>query len=161
MITILPRSTETWVVAFSIHEVEERLARATTSKLLIQNKIHDKAVKFTGHIQQGRFRISRKVTRPNSFLPLVIGTIDPTSSGCILFLKYKLFPSTRMYLLFWLSFAMLMGTILSYQYKDIVLMAGIVLIMACILGVAWANFNIQLRLTRSELQNVLGNSGSF
>jgi hypothetical protein len=44
------------------------------------------------------------ITHPDNFLPLIVGKIEATSKGSILFITYRMFPST----LFYLSFLCLM-----------------------------------------------------
>ena len=56
---------------------------------------------FNGKIDGESFCLSQKITRPNNFLPLIVGTIDPTSQGCLVFVRYRLFNTTRLFLAFW------------------------------------------------------------
>lgn len=156
MISVLPQSSETLVVAMDGTEVRNRLLKATAPKAATRSEIiRNPATVFTGYVMEDRFRLSLKITRPNSFLPLIVGTIDPTSTGCLLFLNYKLFPSTRMYLTFWVLFSVLFGIFLTYHYKNIFTGLLFVFITAAILFISWANFKIQLKFTRQALQKVL------
>lgn len=53
---------------------------------------------FNGNIEKDTFRISLKVNFPQNALPLAIGKIEPTSKGSIVFLRYELFPATKVML---------------------------------------------------------------
>ena len=157
MIAILPYASRTLVTILQPEEVFDRMRKATTRQALTQNPAPD-VVRFIGVVQPERFDVSLRVNRPNSFLPIVRGRTEPTHSGCLIFMKAGLFPSTRVYLDFWLLFVPLAGLIAARQY-DLLMVAGAVLMVdLAVLWIAWANFRIQLRLTMRTLDAVL-NSG--
>lgn len=106
---------------------------------------------FNGHIGPNRFRISRMLRSPQTFLPLVKGTIEETSTGCLIFIQYRLFLSTLAFLIFWMSVSFLLGIFfLLIQTKLIyILLAfglGIANYLVCV-----KNFQLQLRQTRELL----------
>lgn len=155
MIPILPNSSRTIVTILELSEVYDRLRSATTKQALTQNSISARKIAFVGTIQPDRFTISLKVTRPNNFLPVVRGRLESTHSGCLIFMKLGLFPSTRTYLIFWLLFVLVAGLIVSRQYESPLLLAAPLLLDLIILWIAWANFNMQLRFTMRALDEVL------
>ncbi len=61
----------------------------------------DSSFLFNGQIKTDSFSISEKVTKADSFLPLITGKLEPTPKGAILFLDYRFFPSTVFFLSFW------------------------------------------------------------
>jgi hypothetical protein len=133
------------------------MRRTTTRQLLTQNLAPDQ-VRFTGIVQPERFSISMRVTRPNSFLPIVRGRTEATQSGCLIFMKAALFPSTRVYMVFWLLFVPATGIIAARQYDSLLLLAAALLVDLAVLWIAWANFKIQLRLTMDALDGVLNSA---
>jgi hypothetical protein len=152
VINFFPFNNETLVVAREWPDVLDRLSNATMS--LNSNQIKPTAV-FYGWIKADRFRFSLKTRRPNSFVPLIIGTIEPTSTGCILFLEYRFFPVTRMYLIFWSLFIILAGIVIAHQYHKIY-MSILALVLALLINwIAWANFNLQKDLSRKALLKIL------
>ena len=155
MIPILPNSSRTIVTILELSEVYDRLRSATTKQALTQNSISKRKIAFVGTIQPDRFTISLKVTRPNNFLPVVRGRLESTHSGCLIFMKLGLFPSTRTYLIFWLLFVLVAGLIISRQYESPLLLAAPLLLDLIILWIAWTNFNMQLRFTMRALDEVL------
>ena len=155
MIPILPNSSRTIVTILELSEVYDRLRSATTKQVLTQNSISARKIAFVGTIQPDRFTISLKVTRPNNFLPVVRGRLESTHSGCLIFMKLDLFPSTRTYLIFWLLFVLVAGLIVSRQYESPLLLAAPLLLDLIILWIAWTNFNMQLRFTMRALDEVL------
>lgn len=155
MIGILPHSSRTIVTILTPDEVYQRLREATTRQTRMQNMVSARNVAFVGVVQPDKFSISRKIPRPNSFLPLVRGTLEPTQSGCLIFMKAFLFPSTRTYLLFWLLFILVAGVIVSRQYESPLVLAAPLLLDLVILWISWANFKMQLRLTMNALDDVL------
>ena len=155
MTRFLPHATETLVVALGQEEVTDRLARATTQQFLTQNEVRSNAILFTGHVQENSFRLSLKITRPNNFIPLVHGTVAPTSAGCIVFLTYSLFPTTRMFLSFWILFTILAGIFTAHQYNNLLTGFTAGAIAVAILLIAQANFRIQLKRTREALRRLM------
>lgn len=152
--TLLPHHYETFVLTQPAQTVVTKIASVSTSRLLLQNQEGSQYV-FTGWVREDRFRISMKVNRPNNYLPLVKGKIESTSSGSLLFLNYVLFPSTKMFLLSWNLFILLIGLIASYQYGNLIYGASAVSLVVLIFWIAWSNFKIQLKLTRQLLLDVL------
>lgn len=128
--------------------------KVTTTKVLLQNQ-EGAQYRFSGWVQENRFRISLKISKPNNYIPLVVGKIETTSSGCLVFVSYKLFPVTKMFLIFWSLFITLAGILASYQYQSLLYAVGSLLILVIIHWVTWSNFKIQLKLTRQTLLEVL------
>lgn len=157
MIAILPHASRTLVTILQAEEVFDRMRKVTTRQLLTQNLAPDQ-IRFTGVVQPERFTISRRVFRPNSFLPLVRGSIEATQSGCLIFMKAALFRSTRIYMVFWLLFVPVAGLIAARQYDSTLLLAVALAVDLAILWIAWANFKIQLRLTMEALDGVLNSA---
>lgn len=155
MISPLPHATETLVVALPAPVVAQRLNATTTHSLRMQNAIRSRKILFTGYVFEDHFSIARKITRPNNYLPLVKGRIEATSSGCILFLTYTLFRSTKVYLIGWTLLSILTGIFAVYLYQEILIGSAAFGLSIAIMAVAWANFNIQLKITRQTLQKVL------
>lgn len=154
MISLLPSKVESYQTSHSLEEVSDRLAYVTTDKLLLQNQEADRFL-FTGWVKSDHFRISLKIKRPNSFLPIARGLVEPSSGGCMVLVRYELFPSTKMFLTFWCMFALLVGLYVTFQYKQWIYAASTLLFLIVILWVAWSNFKIQLTETRDTLTKVL------
>lgn len=99
---LLPYHSETLVSALSKEEVLGQLIRVTAEvNYLDQRTRGDKKVLFNGMVGQKGFQISNVVDRGNTFIPLVIGQLEETHRGSIIFLKYKLFPGAVFFLAFW------------------------------------------------------------
>ncbi len=90
-----PFEEETIVSALTREEIINQISRVTHVPSI--NKTPKKYV-FNGNVEESTFRISLKVNYPQNALPLAIGTIEPTSKGSIVFLKYQLFPATKVML---------------------------------------------------------------
>ncbi|HEX7014354.1 MAG TPA: hypothetical protein VF191_02520 [Cyclobacteriaceae bacterium] len=157
MIPILPHVSRTLVTVLQPEDVFDRMRGATTRQLLTQN-LAPEQVRFTGVVQPERFAISMRVNRPNSFLPIVRGRIEATQSGCLIFMKATLFPSTRVYMVFWLLFVPVAGLIASRQYDSLLLFVAALALDLAVLWIAWANFRIQFRLTMRTLDEVLNSA---
>lgn len=152
--TFLPYHYETFVLTQPSLEAIQMIHKVTTTKVLLQNQ-EGAQYRFSGWVQENRFRISLKISKPNNYIPLVVGKIETTSSGCLVFVSYKLFPVTKMFLIFWSLFITLAGILASYQYQSLLYAVGSLLILVIIHWVTWSNFKIQLKLTRQTLLEVL------
>ena len=107
---IFPNHTEVLVSSFSCEEVARKIT--TVTRKVNYMDYRDYAVEsyqFNGEIDKGNFRLSLIIKRADSFLPLIRGRIEPTKTGCILFLKYSLFPSSVFFLAFWSIITALFG----------------------------------------------------
>lgn len=115
----------------------------------------ERSLKFNGWVKEERFRISLRVHRANNYLPLVAGEIESTSGGSILFVDYRLFPTTRMMLLLWTLLLILGSLISSYQTKNVLYLAGGAAAIVLIHAIVWSNFKLQLDITRKALHDLL------
>jgi hypothetical protein len=97
-----PSHSEILVSVFTQKEVEERLAKVTKNfNFLDYDTRKAKGYKFNGTLEENGFIVSLVIQKGDSFLPLIRGKFEPTPKGCILFLKYSLFPSSVFFLGFW------------------------------------------------------------
>jgi hypothetical protein len=138
VINLLPHTTETLIVVHDWDVVIERLSDVTVSQ--VTERISAKTL--AGWVKDDRFQLMIRQRRPNSFMPVVEGRIDPISNGCLIFLHYRLMPMTRMYLILWTIIAFLSGVFLSLYYGNFLLLLAAVAIIGLIHSIAWANFKI-------------------
>lgn len=152
--TLLPNHYETFILTQSSLEVIKKIREVTTSRVLFQN-LEGTQFRFIGWVKENRFRVSLKISRPNNYIPLVAGRIETTSSGCIVFVTYKLFPVTNMFLVFWSLFILLAGALAGYQYQSPLYLLGSLLLLGLVHWITWSNFKIQLKFTHKALLEVL------
>jgi hypothetical protein len=101
-LNLLPFHSETLVSALSKKEILGHLIRVTREVNFLDSRTQlDTKVKFNGMIGQEGFRISKAITRGNTFLPLISGEVESTPRGSIIFLRYRLFPGAVFFLAFW------------------------------------------------------------
>ncbi|WP_296698287.1 hypothetical protein [Algoriphagus sp.] len=99
---LLPYHSETLVSALSKQEVLGHLIRVTAEvNYLDKRTVGNKKILFNGMVGQKGFQISRVIDKGNTFIPLVVGQVEETARGSIIFLKYKLFPGAIFFLAFW------------------------------------------------------------
>lgn len=110
--------------------------------------------KFRGVIKPNTFIVSKKSGYYQPFVPLVIGKIDPTSSGCIVHLTFKLFNNTQFMLLFSSLFFFGFGVV--KLLNDHITTSGI-LFGLCLINyaVAFSNFNVHVRDALKQINHVL------
>lgn len=152
MIGLLPSHDETLVLPLSAQEVFNRLSKVTRNDL---GAAREKTILFSGWIKEDRFRTSLKISRPNTYVALIKGRIEPTSSGCLIFLDYQLFPTTKLFVTFWLLFTCLIAVVIGFQYASGWYWLGGLVIDVCIYVITWSNFNIQLKIARDILLKIL------
>ena len=142
MINLLPQTSETLVVVHDWDVVLQRLSDITTPQLGDSRR---SPKILAGWIKDDRFQLIVRQRRLNSFMPVVEGKIDPTSTGCLIFLKYRLMPMTRMYLVLWSAIALLSGIFMAVYYKNFLIAIGAAGIVTLIHAIAWANFKIHYK----------------
>lgn len=155
MIRIIPNATRTLVTVLDKTEIYYRLQNVTTGRMRLQNRIIDKNILLVGSVRPDGFNLALKVPRPTTFLPTVRGKVESTKSGSLVFLQFRLFTVTSVYLIFWLLFILMAGVVIAHQYRLPILLLSPLLLDAVIVWIAWANFNMLLRLTIQTLEEVL------
>ena len=95
----LPFGRETLVSALSKEEVLDRLAAVTRGTRT--EGLPEIRPLFNGLVEADGFRLSRVIEKGDNFLPLLLGKVEDTPRGSILFLRYQLFSITRFFLWFW------------------------------------------------------------
>ncbi|WP_200975441.1 hypothetical protein [Echinicola sp. 20G] len=111
MVKYLPHHTEVLVSSMTCEEVITRLYHVTqeVDYLSHPSSQSDNEQLFNGKVEETTFRLSKVVTRADSFLPLIKGNIEPTRTGCIIFLDYSLFPGSAFFMIFWSVITLAMG----------------------------------------------------
>ena len=153
MIALLPNANETLIVVHDWDEVLQRLGKITTSERL--SKQQPEKI-LAGWIKDDRFQLLIRQRRPNSFMPMVEGRIDPTSTGCLIFLQYRLMPVTRMYLVLWTIIASVSGIFLAIYYNNVLLTPAAIGIIFLVYIIAWGNFRLHQKPLHDVIFNVLG-----
>lgn len=99
---LLPHYSETLVSPLSKEEVISQLNKVTFwVNYLDKRTQQNQDAFFNGIVGQDEFKLSKIVDRGDTFLPLILGKVEETPRGCILFLEYKLFPGAIFFLSFW------------------------------------------------------------
>lgn len=97
-----PSQSEVLVSSLSKEVVLANLQEVTKQVNYLDYDLkQDQEFQFNGKIEKDQFHISLLIQKADSFLPLIKGKIEDTPMGCILFLTYRLFPSSTFFLGFW------------------------------------------------------------
>lgn len=153
---LLPYDSETLVNSLSKEEVLSHLNRVTREVNFLDPRTQMKGdILFNGLVGQNGFRISKVVDKADTFLPLILGKIETTPRGCILFINYRLFPGALFFIAFWsiilLSFTAFYSFILpNYSYASICLLLGIINYF-----VAMYFFNRQVKASRAVFHKLI------
>lgn len=132
------------------------LAKVTREvNYLDKRSVAEKGILFNGLIGESGFRISKVVDKGDTFLPLILGDLEETPRGTIIFLKYKLFPGAIFFLGLWsvllLVFsALFAGVSQEYGY------AGVCLVLAISnYFVSIFFFHRQIKSSRERFMNLI------
>ncbi len=153
---LLPYDSETIVSALTKKEVLTQLNRVTREvNFLDQRTLAKSETLFNGFIGQKGFRISKTVQRGDTFLPLILGRVQATPRGCIIFIDYRLFPGAMFFLGFWtivlFAFTLLYSFILpNYIYALLCLGLGLLNY-----GIAMYFFNRQVKVSRRVFHQLI------
>ncbi|AHM60636.1 hypothetical protein D770_11895 [Flammeovirgaceae bacterium 311] len=154
---LFPYKQETFVLPYTADEALKRM-RVHTRPISGEYEFstnEEKRFLFNGVVKKGIFRISRRVQKPENFLPLLLGRLETTSVGSLLFVSYRLFFATAMFLIFW-SVVCLLLTLFFLIYHQAWLYAGIAFGTGCVQYIiAIKNFSFQVNRSRQELEKVL------
>ncbi len=155
-----PTAQETLVSSLSAAEVTRRLRVATLDAASRSAVPPASTVLFNGQVTKDSFRLSQKITRPNNFLPFISGAIEPTSQGCLLFVRYRLFTMTTAFLVFWWIITLGFGFYLAHYERLYHYAALSVGVGAANYLVSLLNFNKQVAISRRLLHEVVSQEGS-
>jgi hypothetical protein len=95
----LPFGRETLVSALSKEEVLDRLAAVTRGTR--REGLPEIRPLFNGRVEEDGFRLSQVIEKGDNFLPLLLGKVEDTPRGSIIFVRYQIFATTRFFLWFW------------------------------------------------------------
>lgn len=147
MINLFPQKSKTLVSALSQEGVVLRISMLAS----IQPDAPQLYRPLMGWIKEDHFRVALRARRPNAFSPVATGRIESTSNGCLIFLDFRLTPSTQFYLGFWSIIALLSGIITAVHFKNLSLCLASFGILAFINGTAWANFHLHVKALHNTL----------
>ncbi|WP_017731156.1 hypothetical protein [Nafulsella turpanensis] len=154
---LLPFYQQTIVLPYEAPETVRRLQRTIRplEKGVEYAEENENKFLFNGWLKEGRFRISRKVSHPENFLPLMSGRIEGTSVGSILFVRYRMFSSVVMFLIFWSLICLLLSLFFLLVHQETLyalLSFGLGVINYVI---STKNFFLQVRSSQKALDKAL------
>lgn len=156
MIRVLPYFSETIVTSLQIEEVTALFQHVTAESVQWDQEFKLPEGKlFYGYVYKNHFQLAARNMRLFSFNPLVLGNIESTKNGSIIFLRYQLFVITRMMLIFWTIFLGIAGVISFVYLENFLSAAGILLLLVLIHLVVRANFNLQVKPTKQAIFDLL------
>jgi len=155
-VNLLPFHSETLVSALSKKEVLAQLNKVTVEvNYLDRRSQQDQSAFFNGIVGQNGFRISKVVDRGDTFLPLLLGKVEETPRGCILFLQYKFFPGAIFFLSFWTVILLITASFYVLVVPNF-LYAGIAVVLTAVnYLIALFFFNRQVKSAREVFHKLL------
>ena len=149
----LPFGRETLVSALSKEELLDRLAAVTRGAR--REGLPEIRPLFNGSVGEDGFRLSRVIEKGDNFLPLLIGKVEATPRGSILYVHYQLFSTTRFFLWFW-SGVLLAFSLFFFSVSQQLLQGGLCLsLMGINYALAVFFFHRQLLPSKKLFQDVI------
>ncbi|REE05840.1 hypothetical protein [Marinoscillum furvescens] len=151
-----PVMRHTLVSGLSCAEVLYQIEQSTQ---VIDDEYITENARFNGRFFNASFRISPKIRTPQNAVPLLVGKVEDTSRGSIIFLTIRLFPAGVLYLKVSTLLCMLVGMIfllLSPQFSNACIAFGLGIINYLIL---YVNFRMRAQQAVSDLEEILAQVG--
>lgn len=147
---------ETLVLPYEAREVRKKLWYAVMPLKEIEEvpDVPESHFKFNGWISGSVFRISKKQSHPDNFLPILSGKIEATSVGSIIFITYRLFFSTIFFLIFWSVVCLLIMLLFIFSYQIYEYAAIAFLLGAGNYTIALVNFNMQIKRSQTLFRGI-------
>lgn len=150
--SLIPYDRLTWVSAYD----RDTLCKKIATAVYRNNEALPDRLKFNGvMINESEFRLSQRVSHPNLFLPLLHCRIEPTSSGCLVFVECSLFFGTQAIVAAGLLF--LLAAVLFFLFVQpdwLCALAALVAVVLFYLTVL-ANFHLQKQISLNLLRRVI------
>jgi hypothetical protein len=150
VISIFPNHSETLVTTQTADQVLARIA------LEFEKPFKGKyGTTLTGWLDGSDFQMTIRLRRQHLFMPRVVGRVEATSKGCIILLRYNLFPGTRLLLIFWTVVLPITSAFVSHQQNNLSIFGWACASLLLIYVIGWANFRLHVKTTQAIVHAVL------
>jgi hypothetical protein len=142
-------------VLVSVHGAEtllEKLRRVCYNPS--EDDVAQNRHRFNGRVSAAGFSISRRLSYPDNYLPLIRGRVEKIPGGCLVHIRYNLFFSSRIILIFWTLLSLAAAVALFWRGQPLGAVPALLFGLGNY-GVTMANFRRQLHLSEAELMKVL------
>lgn len=154
---LLPYQHSILVLPFTAQEIKVKLSQTvkTYSEEEYLLKKPADMFAFNGWVKENKFRISRRITHAENFLPLISGKIEPTSKGSIVFITYRIFPSVLFTMAFLCLMLLLAASFYFITHKDWLTGSFMFLVTLGIYIISMLDFNQKVKVSKSLLERIL------
>jgi hypothetical protein len=150
VISIFPNHSETLVTTQTADQVLARIA------IEFEKPFGGKyGTSLAGWVEGPDFQLTIQSRRQHLFMPRLEGRVETTSKGCIILLRYALFPGTRLLLIFWTVVLPVASAFVSHQQNNLWIFGGAMLSLLLIYVIGWGNFRLHVKTTQSIVHAVL------
>lgn len=115
----------------------------------------EKSHQFNGSITNDQFRLSLVIQKADSFLPLIKGRVEETPKGSILFLTYRLFPSSTFFLRFWSFVCLALVFFFFFVAEKPLYAAGSLVFGLFNYSFAWLHFKRKIKISQDIFHQLL------
>lgn len=148
-----PQYQETFVLPYQAEEAQRLLSGKVRMALQLSRRKKRNMV-FIGRVDDGRFSLSPIVRSSPAFSPYIFGSIESTSKGCIVWVRYRLLVEAQMFLILWMAICagLVLFFILLYQAYLSALLSG--LFGASNYLITMGVFRLHLKRSREEINRI-------
>lgn len=157
MAFLLPEKNITLVLPYASQKVEDAILKKTLSAdITIPQRIEDpnEGFWFRGDIEEKKFVLSIKNDSFHSYTPMIKGSIESTSNGSIVFLQYKLFKTTKLFMLIWSALTLFLTLLFSFGIPETHLALTCIALLIANHIVATVSFQKQVKITQSKFNQL-------
>lgn len=146
-----PVIRHTLVSGLSCSEVLSQVANYTQE---LDDEYINESARFNGRFFRSSFRISPKIRTPQNAVPLLIGKVEATSLGSIIFLVIRLFPAGVLYLKMSSLLCMLVGFVFLILSDNLIGATGAFALGLLNYLILYVNFRLRAHRAIQDLEEI-------
>lgn len=160
----LPFEQMTFVLPYKVEELTEKLKVCINPRepspypnaldIINARQRKTQQLPFDGYLKDKGFVIGRSILSPEHFSPLIQGKIEKTSKGCLLFIRFQLFGSTRFFLWMGIGIFLITAIVGALQGNYFSLLLSI-LFFGAAYAVVLLNFRQKVQISKKLLEKIL------
>jgi hypothetical protein len=155
-VKVLPFENRTLVVSHTHEDVFYKIYNSLKSHESLLSERRDLSyLPFMGTVSMSSFRLVKNLRVSNSFVPVMNGQIEATRTGCLIFVRYRMFASSLFMLIFHSLLFASVAAYLCFAEGEILLACVALFAVFAVYLVALLNFYKLVKTSHSELLKLL------
>ncbi|MEH0156318.1 hypothetical protein V6R21_19360 [Limibacter armeniacum] len=151
----LPKDDITLVLPFSAAEAKSRLEEATLPPGYKPEHGFENFFQFNGIIKKDTFTFSRRIRTAQNFLPVVTGEIECSNPGSLVFVHFRMFESTKLYLYLGTLICLTLLVLFVFVKPNIVYASICLMMLVLNYLTTLLSFHRQVKITQQVIEEIL------